>query len=119
MVRALIDTNVLIDFLSGHEKAHTELDRHVRPAISIITWMEVLVGAVPHEESAIRRWLDSFERIGVDDQVADRAVVIRRERRIRLPDAIIWASAQVHGMLLVSRNHRDFPVDAPDVRVPY
>lgn len=119
MVRALIDTNVLIDFLSGHEQARLELEHHARPAISIITWMEVLVGAEPHEESMIRRWLDSFERIGVDDRVAGRVVIIRRERRIRLPDAIIWASAQVHGMLLVSRNHRDFPEDAPDVRVPY
>ncbi len=119
MVRVLIDTNVLIDFLSGHEKARMEIGRHARPAISVITWMEVLVGAAPHEESAIRRWLDSFERIGVGDQVAGRAIVIRRERRIRLPDAIIWASAQVHGMLLVSRNHRDFPADALDVRVPY
>lgn len=119
MVRALIDTNVLIDFLGGHEKARQELERHARPAISIITWMEVLVGAEPHEEPEIRRWLDSFERIGVDDRVAGRAVAIRRERRIRLPDAIIWASAQVHEMLLVSRNHRDFPRDAPDVRIPY
>lgn len=119
MVKALIDTNVLIDFLAGHEPARQELQRHARPAISIITWMEILVGVDPGEASMIRQWLGAFERIDVDDRVADQAVRIRRERRIRLPDAIIWASAQVHGMLLVSRNHRDFPRDAPDVRVPY
>jgi len=119
MVKALIDTNVLIDFLAGHEPARQELHRHARPAISIITWMEVMVGIQPHEASKVQQWLNRFERIGVDDRVASRAVEIRRERRIRLPDAIIWASAQVHGMLLVSRNHRDFPREAPDVRVPY
>ena len=31
----------------------------------------------------------------------------------------IWATAQVHSMLLVSRNTKDFPADAPGVRVPY
>jgi len=38
---------------------------------------------------------------------------------MRLPDALIWASAQHESALLVSRNTRDFPADAPGVRVPY
>ena len=119
MVRALIDTNVLIDFLSGHEKAHTELDRHVRPAISIITWMEVMVGASEDNEEVLRSWLSSFHLINLDSTVAQRAVMIRQQRRIRLPDAIVWASAQQHSLLLVSRNTKDFPASEPGVRVPY
>jgi len=39
--------------------------------------------------------------------------------RVRLPDAIIWATAQVHGLLLVTRNVRDFPQGEPGVSVPY
>ena len=119
MVRALIDTNVLIDFLAGHEPARQELQRHGRPAISIITWMEILVGASAQEAATLQHWLNTFDQIGIDDRVAGRAVELRRTHRIRLPDAIIWASAQVHDMVLVSRNHRDFPRDALDVRVPY
>jgi hypothetical protein len=38
---------------------------------------------------------------------------------MRLPDAIIWASAQKENALLVSRNTKDFPVDAPGIRIPY
>jgi len=30
-----------------------------------------------------------------------------------LPDAVIWATAQAHAMLLVTRNTKDFPVDDP------
>ena len=48
-----------------------------------------------------------------------RAVELRRERRLRLPDAIIWATARCAGCLLVTRNTGDFPEDEPDVRVPY
>jgi hypothetical protein len=46
-------------------------------------------------------------------------VQIRQQRRIRLPDAIIWASAQEYSLLLVSRNTKDFPANEPGVRVPY
>ena len=52
-------------------------------------------------------------------RVAERTVLIRRQTRIRLPDAIVWASAKCEGALLVSRNSRDFPPGAPDVRMPY
>ena len=78
-----------------------------------------MAGATPEDEAMIRAWLATFERIALDETVADRAVSIRAQRRIRLPDAIIWASAQAHSMLLVSRNTKDFPPDEPGVRMPY
>jgi len=119
MVKALFDTNILIDYLGGVNDAKQELARYEYRAISTITWMEVLVGAAPDEEAAIRAWLLSFDVIGVDGAIADRAVAIRKERRIRLPDAIVWATAQTRSLLLVSRNTKDFPADEPGVRAPY
>ncbi|HIH2751005.1 type II toxin-antitoxin system VapC family toxin [Burkholderia aenigmatica] len=119
MVKALFDTNILIDYLGGVESARTELGRYDYRAISTISWMEVLVGTSAHSEAAMRVWLSSFDVIALDNAVANRAVTIRQERRIRLPDAIVWASAQVNGLLLVSRNIKDFPATEPGVRVPY
>ncbi|MER1967958.1 type II toxin-antitoxin system VapC family toxin [Castellaniella sp. GW247-6E4] len=119
MVRALFDTNILIDYLGGIPAAKAELARYARPAISVITWMEVMAGVTREDEAMIRAWLTTFDRVALDETVADRAVSIRAQRRIRLPDAIIWASAQVHSMLLVSRNTKDFPPDEPGVRMPY
>lgn len=119
MVKALFDTNILIDYLGGVHAAKTELARYKYKAISTITWMEVLVGTTSDDESVIRSWLNSFEVIALDTAIANRAVEIRKQRRIRLPDAIVWASAQVHSLLLVSRNTKDFPEDEPGVRVPY
>ena len=55
----------------------------------------------------------------LDDAVSELAVSIRREDRILLPDAIIWASARRIEGLLVTRNTRDFQADEPGVRVPY
>lgn len=119
MVKALFDTNILVDYLNAVPEARTELRRYRERAVSIITWMEVMVGAVPDLEAATRNFLNGFDVIAVDDRVAERAVGLRRNHRIKLPDAVIWATAQVHSMLLVTRNTKDFPDDDPGVRAPY
>ena len=45
MVKALFDTNILVDYLNAVPEARTELQRYTEKAVSIITWMEVMVGA--------------------------------------------------------------------------
>jgi len=119
MVRALLDTDVLIDFLNGSPAARRELELYDDAAISIVTWMEVMVGAPEAAADATRAFLGRFGRVEIDGAVADAAVRLRRSRRIKLPDAIVWASAQVQGRLLVTRNTKDFPTDDPGVRAPY
>jgi predicted nucleic acid-binding protein len=119
-MNAVIDTNILIDYLNGSSKARHELDAFDTLYISLISWMEILVGAAEgEEESTIRDFLRQFRIHPVDEGVAERAVDIRRRNKIRLPDAIIWATAQQLGILLVTRNTRDFPSHDPGVRVPY
>jgi len=119
-VRVLVDTNILIDYLRGVEAARIELAHHTRAAISAITWMEVLVGASDARDTVrLESFLSGFELVPIDGPVSELAVAIRRESRILLPDAIIWASARHIGGLLVTRNTRDFPTDDPGVRVPY
>lgn len=119
MVKALLDTNVLIDFLRGIPAAQAELARYDDMAISVITWMEVLAGAPQALAQATRDFLHDFQLIELDSEIAERAVAIRREHRLKLPDAIIWASAQVHARLLVTRDTKGFPAGDPGVRVPY
>lgn len=119
MVKALFDTNVLIDFLGGVPAARKEIDRYDDCAISIVTWMEVMVGAPKGTEDATRQFLSRFALITLSQPVAERAVALRQEHRLKLPDAIIWASAQVEQRLLVTRNTKDFPAGDPGVRMPY
>ena len=119
MVKALFDTNILIDFLNGIPQARDEIARYEGKSISIITWMEVLVGASKAVEAQTRDYLNTFDIIPLDDKIADRAVSLRRQHGVRLPDAIVWASAEEHGRLLVTRNTKDFGRDVPEIRVPY
>lgn len=115
----LFDTNILIDYLSSRAQARAELSRHSSHAISIITWIEVMAGSTPADEDATRDFLLDFETLPVTAEVADLAFEIRRKRKIKLPDAIIQATAKAAGRILVTRNTRDFPAGTPGVRIPY
>ena len=119
MVRALFDTNILIDYLNGVPEARAELDQFEQKAICVITWMEVMVGTTQETVTGTRAFLADFEHLAIDDRVAGRAVFIRQTKRIKWPDAIVWATAQVNDRLLVTRNTKDFSAREPGVRIPY
>ncbi len=120
MSRQLFDTNILIDHLNGLTRATSEFEAGEAPAISIISWMEVMAGAATaQEETTLRAFLAHFHVLPVDEAVAVRAVAVRRSMRIKLPDAIILATAQENARLLCTRNVKDFPAGTPGVRVPY
>jgi predicted nucleic acid-binding protein len=119
-VKALFDTNILIDYLAGNPSAEREFTSHRHRLISVVTWMEVLAGANnTEEEDVIEMFLRDFTLIDVSRPIAREAVALRRSRRLRLPDAIIWASARHESALLVTRNTKDFPRSEPGIRVPY
>jgi predicted nucleic acid-binding protein len=119
-MKALFDTNILIDYLNGIEAAKTELDRYRDRLISIVTWMEVLAGGrTDAETDVIEMFLRDFRIVEITRGVAREAVEVRHAHRIRLPDALVWAAARAEAALLVTRNTKDFPRDDPGVRVPY
>jgi len=118
-VRAVVDTNVLIDFLQGHRAAADELARYDAVEVSAISAAELLVGA-PTEaaERAVDTLLAACVVVAVDEPIAREAAFLRRSARVRLPDAIVWATARVRSALLVTREE-GLPAGAPEVRHPY
>jgi len=119
-VKAVLDSDVLIDYLQGVAAAREELARYRRPLCSIITFMELLAGArTPAEQQAAEALLASLGRVELTEPVARRAVELRQSLRLKLPDAIVLASAEDEGCILVTRNTRDFPANDPRVRFPY
>lgn len=119
-MKAVFDTNILIDYLTGIEAARSELAQYSNRQISIITFIEILVGANdPEEEKAIRGFLSSFEVLELTSDIAAETVLIRKNLRLKIPDAIVYATARTQGCILVSRNTKDLKQEWPDVRVPY
>jgi predicted nucleic acid-binding protein len=119
-MRAVFDTNILVDYLNGLSKAADVIARYKDPIISRITWMEILVGAKGDDElTATREFMRLFRIEEIDEAIAEETVRVRQAKRIRLPDAIIYATASSLGCQLVTRNTKDFHATDPIVRIPY
>jgi predicted nucleic acid-binding protein len=119
-MRALFDTNVVIDLLAGYPPALTEAALYQDVAISRITWMEVLVGAPDAPTQTIwESFLSQFEMVELDESISRAAIQLRQQYRVKLPDALIWASALQFGANLVTRNTRDFKPGTQGIRIPY
>jgi len=99
--------------------AKKEIDRSESRAISIVTWMDVMVGTNAKTEAQTRGFLAKFQVLTVTQVVAGLAVKLQRENKMKLPDVIIAATAQTSGRHLITRNARDFGVGSGSVRVPY
>src|SRR5476651_2705387 len=119
-MRGLFDTNILIDYFNGEQRAKTEIDLYNFHAISIITYIEIIVGLQNMEDSeAIKKFLLRFSIINVDIPIAERTATLRKKYKLKIPDAVILATAEHHQCLLITRNTKDFPQTIPIVRVPY
>ena len=118
------DANILIDALMDHRPAHDEIRRAAGSGASIwlsrMAWIEVMSKGSDDMVRDALRFLGRFGIDEIDSETSVRAASLRRERpRLKSPDAIILASAQVNGRVLVTRNIRDFPANMPGIRVPY
>jgi predicted nucleic acid-binding protein len=119
-----LDANIVIDALLDYQPAYHELKRIAesgsRMWISRMAWIEVLSKG---DDALVREAAAFLGRFGldeIDDEIARRAAALRRERsRLKSPDAIILATAQIRGRVLITRNTRDFPAQMPGIRVPY
>lgn len=125
-LRWLLDSNAVMGYLNADSSAgfleRMEACFVEGSAISVITWIEVL-GWRGHSERSradALQLLGCFERINLDEAVVDRSVALRTELPIKLPDAVIAASAITAGLTLVTRNVRDFArVNGLGVLDPY
>ena len=113
------DTNIVIDWLFDREQAISEMTRYRGHRISRITWTELLAGEPLHQRPHLQQLLARFEVVEIDARIAAAAADLRHRTRMKLLDALIFATAQVNGAILITRNTKDFPANMPGVRVPY
>ncbi|MDX2073707.1 MAG: PIN domain-containing protein [Alphaproteobacteria bacterium] len=108
----VFDTNIVIDYINGNAKAADELGRCSDRLISIMSWMEILVGCntIDKEQQVIEWMAAFFDVVYIDDEIAAQAVNIRRDLRLKLPDAVILATAHHHKTVLITRDRKDFPL---------
>jgi len=110
MIGKLVDTNILI-YLS---KKQLNFNRVASPGdklfISVITYMEVLGYPFKdiQEKQFVEEICNNIPLIGLDKNIVDKVIRIRQYHKIKLPDAIILATAVVNDFTLVTANVSDF-----------
>lgn len=103
MASVLVDTDVFVDHLRGAQEltgGRNTLHHWV------VTRSELLAGNSATD--LVTRLLAPFREHPVDRAVAERAGRIRRDTGVRLPDALIAATAIEHKLSLATRNRADF-----------
>jgi predicted nucleic acid-binding protein len=117
---AVFDTSVLVDYLRGVEQAKAALADFPHASIMVTTWIEVLAAAPRHLEAETRSFLRSFERLAINEAIADRALVLMENNAdLGVRHALPWATAQINTLVYVTS---DFPKCAnpdPGVVIPY
>jgi predicted nucleic acid-binding protein len=120
MNEAVFDRDILIDALGGVPGAQNELLRFTRRFISRLTWIDLLTAALPDDTTRVEGFLACFSVIDLSEDIARRAAMLRGSPRpLALTEAVVLASAQTSGRILVTRNTRAFPATMPGIRVPY
>ena len=113
----VLDTNVAI---AGLKNGKPFLPPDQDFALSIISEIELLSfpAAAEDELLSIRRFLESVHVIGLTDPIKQMTIKVRRQHRLKLPDAIIAATALVMDATLFTLDQDFSRVASLKVSVP-
>ena len=111
----LCDTNTIIYFLQRQfseaaELYIDELFKREQPVMSTITEIELLSWKSVSEtdNEIIKKFIGDSKVIELEPAIKMKASEIRKKTGIKLPDAIIAATALVYNLTLITRNVKDF-----------
>jgi predicted nucleic acid-binding protein len=108
--KVILDSNVIIDAVRKLIDIEKSIFRFKRLYISLITYIEVLGYNFKDENEKLltSQILGMFEIINPDIEIADLTINYRKIRKIKIPDAIILATARKLNAILLTSNIFDF-----------
>lgn len=117
---ALFDTSILLDYLVGEKRAAAAIAQHDFRALSVITWVEVMRVSPEAKRDATRAFLRSFERLSINESIADEALLLMSKRPgLAIHRALTFATARVNRIPYVTVEATHLARDEPGVVMPY
>lgn len=113
----MIDTDVIIWYMRGNEKARDYLDANPYFRISVVTYMELVQGMRNKQELralrlALRNW--KAEVIYINEEISSKAMFYVEQHylshSVALADALIAATAVSYGLSLLTGNDKHYKV---------
>lgn len=105
--RVLLDTSIVIDILNGVESV-AEIVQGCDVHISVITRVELMSSFKPTPErtAAAEAFIADCNVVQFSYEVQEMSIGIRRDFRLKLPDAIIAATARYLGLQLITADKK-------------
>ena len=114
-MKVIFDTSILVDCLRGNNKATREVERVARREIdgfiSVLTEAELYAGRECDTDaglSKVENIVSLFTKLFLTSDIAQQAGFFKRRYKVELPDAIIAATASIHGTKVWTKNVKDF-----------
>lgn len=111
----LLDTNTVIYILNGFlpEKSSDFIKKALNEQggrVSVITKIELLgwPDGTAKQWNEASSFIQDSEVLPLTEAIVDKTIQIKQQMKIKLPDAVIAATAIVYGFTLLSRNDEDF-----------
>ncbi len=110
----LIDTNAVIEFLGGHLPTsgsvwlQSIIDKDLY-YLSVINQIELLgYNGSPAEMQTLQDFVNASDVLLLSDLIVQTTISLRKSHKIKLPDAIIAATALTYNLTIITRNTADF-----------
>ena len=106
----IFDTNVIIFISKNIIKVENLISPDIKPSISIITYIEALGYKFETTEDLLymQQICSSCQLVNISDLIVLETINLRKKHRIKLPDAVIYATAIVENVPLLTNNTKDF-----------
>jgi hypothetical protein len=108
--KLLLDSNIVIYIAKKELAPEVFVKADDTLYLSDVSYMETVGYAFSDEseKQAIEILLSVLFRFPIEEVVVQKVIALRQSRRMKLPDAIIAATALIHDCVLVTRNISDF-----------
>ena len=112
----LYDTDVIIDYMRGEEKAKSLLENiEGKQCLSVITIAELYAGVRNmRDKGAVKGLSEYFEVMEINRDIATKAGLWKKDycksHNVLLPDALIAATANHYGLELKTLNVKHYPM---------
>ena len=113
----IIDTDVIIWYMKGNQKAYKTIENSKHFSISVVTYMELVQGMRDKNElNNLRRALNAWEAkiLYISEEISVKAMFFVEQHflshSIHLADALIGATAISHGLPIITGNDKHYKI---------
>lgn len=116
---ALIDSNIILDFLMNKPAAVEEIKQYTKIHVSIVSYVEVMSILDLEDHDLAHKFFNEVEIIQIDRQIADEVAKIICQSKATFSDAVIVATSAIKNILLVTCDDSLVYQSHPYIRHPY